>query len=174
MSPSILRHTAESAGADLHRLRAVDGAADWRGDALRLGSRVIVIDSVTRIEGDRVGWCRGAIDWAAAHGRVLLLISHESKKGRAIGSSSLEHDPDSVLRIENARADGTARLAVRKRRLSPAGSCRVELVPGALDRLKCRGKRPLPEEPGSESSPEPTHSDQQQERPAHEARPCRR
>jgi hypothetical protein len=155
MGPSILRHTAASAGAELDRLWFLDNAEDdWRSAAVRVLARCVVVDSVSRLGvGDPVTWCQQAIGWCESRGIALLLLAHENKRGRSAGSTGLEHDPAAVFRIEDARGDGTARLAIKKRRLGPLGSCRVELVPGALDRLKCRGKRLA----GASADDQPNH-----------------
>lgn len=151
MGPAMTRHTAASAGADLGRLW-IAGAEGWQQRARELGARVVVIDSVSRWPlGSPVELVQQASAWAESSGIVVLLISHENKKGRERGSAELGHDADTVARIENNRADGTARFRLLKRRLSPLASCRVELVPGALRKLRAAGRLP---EPGAEAEGE--------------------
>jgi predicted ATP-dependent serine protease len=166
MSPAILRHTAASAGAELERLHVVDAIDRWQAAAEQCRARVVVFDSVSRLPEHAVDWVRSAIQWGRGRAVPLLFLSHENKRGQPSGPNAIQHDPDSVLRLENARGDGTARLVVKKRRLSPLGSCRVELVPGALERLKHRGQRRSPvvggggEEPAEESrSPDDSEGD---------------
>jgi DNA repair protein RadA/Sms len=147
MGPAMTRHTAASAGADLGRLW-ISGAEGWQQLARELGARVVVIDSVSRWPGpgSPVELVQQAAAWAESRGIVVLLISHENKRGRERGSAELGHDADTVARVENNRADGTARFRLLKRRLSPLASCRVELVPGALRKLRAAGRLPEPAE----------------------------
>ena len=144
MGAAMVRHTATSAGADLGRLW-ISGADGWQQRARELGARVVVIDSVSRWPGSPVEIVQRAAAWGMAAGVVVLLVCHENKRGRERGSAELGHDADTVARVENNRADGTARFRLLKRRLSPLGSCRVELVPGALRRLRAAGRLPEPE-----------------------------
>lgn len=152
MAAPMVRHTAASAGADLGRLW-ISGADGWQRRAVELGARVVVIDSVSRWPGSPVELVQQAAAWAMATGIAVLLICHENKRGRERGSAELGHDADAVARIEGNRADGTARFRLLKRRLSPLASCRVELVPGALRRLRAAGRLPEPEhQAGAEES----------------------
>lgn len=146
MGAAMTRHTAASAGADLGRLWLA-GAQGWQQRAHELGVRVVVIDSVSRWPGPETPEeiTKQAAAWAESSGVVVLLICHENKRGRERGSAELGHDVDTVARVENRRADGTARLRLLKRRLSPCASCRVELVPGALKRLRAAGRLPEPD-----------------------------
>lgn len=146
MVPAMTRHTAASAGAQLDRLW-ITGSSGWRERARELGARVVVIDSVSRWPGPEspVEITQAAAAWAATSGAVVLCICHENKRGRERGSAELGHDVDTVARVENRRADATARLRLLKRRLGPCASCRVELVPGALRKLRAAGALPEPE-----------------------------
>lgn len=146
MPPALVRHTAASAGAELGRLW-ITGTGGWQQRARELGARVVVIDSVSRWPGPEspVDLAQQAAAWASSAGVVVLLVCHENKRGRERGSAELGHDADTVARIENRRADGTARFRLEKRRLGPCASCRVELVPGALRKLRAAGRLPEPE-----------------------------
>ncbi len=127
MPPGLTREVAGSSGAELGALYPVEELSGWVAAARRLGARAVLIDSIskTRRPADTL---RAATAWAQAREGVALLVSHENARGGAAGGPVLEHDPDSVLRVSDPRPDGTARVEVLKRRVTPGGSVRLRVA----------------------------------------------
>jgi DNA repair protein RadA/Sms len=125
MSPELCREVAIGSGASLAEVYIRDSFEHWQSAASNVDARLVVFDSVSRAPRP-VPFVRDAISWAAAERRVVLLISHTNSRGAASGPTSLEHDPDSVLKINQA-GRGRCRLMVVKRRLTLQNSILVGL-----------------------------------------------
>lgn len=141
MPAGLTRELAASAGAELRELYPLEDVRGWESEARRLGARSVLIDSIskTRRPRDTLNQCR---TWAQKTGGVALLVSHENSRGGAAGGLSVEHDPDSVLRVSDAE-HGTALVRVVKRRVTVGGRVRLRL--GAPDPGRDKPPRRAPQ-----------------------------
>lgn len=133
MPPALTRSVAASAGAELEALYPVSSLGDWERAARSLGAHAVLIDSVTKSARPKETLFR-ATSWAQSTGGVCLLVSHENARGGALGGPTLEHEPDTVLRVSDPRPDGTAQVRVLKRRVTPGGSVRLAVAPCSAPR----------------------------------------
>lgn len=126
MPPELVLETASSAGAELGGLWLVDTAEGLQAEASRIGARSVIVDSVTATPKP-LALVKELALWAPSSGAVLFLIAHRNRRGRAHGSSGLEHWPDYTVQLSPRKAS-SARVTVRKSRYCPRGSALVGLT----------------------------------------------
>jgi predicted ATP-dependent serine protease len=129
MTSGLTHEAAVGAGANLSALYPTHLLAGWQTIARKLGARAVVIDSISKTHRPLTTTV-DACEWARRTGHVVLLVAHENKRGQASGSTAIEHEPDTVIRVHSPDR-GTATVTVEKRRASPGGSVRVTVTDGS-------------------------------------------
>jgi len=129
MPAELAIETAASAGAELGGLWVVDTVEGLTAEAARIGARSVVVDSVSATARP-LALVRELAEWAPRSGAVVFLIAHRNRRGRALGSSGLEHWPDYTVHLAG-RKSSSARVTVRKSRYCRRGFVVLELAPGA-------------------------------------------
>lgn len=127
MDKAQTREVALSAGADPGRLYLVHELGEAEAAASACGARVVLVDSITVAGRGMVRRAKELRDWAGRRGAVVLLISHENKRGQQFGASGLGYGGDVTIRI-TAKGAGQATVRVLKSRYGPRASAVVSLV----------------------------------------------
>lgn len=123
MADSLTAFAADSAGADIDNLDISETVVDFDP------YRTIVFDSISVIPDKQAAEvCASLTTWAKKTGGLAFVICHITKAGDLAGRGWLEHWPDYVLRVSQARKVRGARIRVMKSRFSPCESCVVPLV----------------------------------------------
>ena len=94
------------------RLLAETGVEQIVAAALRLGARVLIVDSIQTMHSEQIESAPGAVSqlrectaelvrFAKASGTAVLLVGHVTKEGQIAGPRVLEHMVDTVLYFES-------------------------------------------------------------------------
>lgn len=125
MPAELVVETAASAGAELERLYLSDSLDGLEAECVRLRARALVVDSISVAPRPEELTKRLAL-WAPKAGVTVFLLSHVNRRGRARGSTGIEHWPDYNVKVSPRGRTG-CRVRVGKSRYCPRGSCALEL-----------------------------------------------
>ncbi len=130
MAAELTVFSATDAGADLGQLHVTTELEGWEAEAERIGARAVLLDSASALEpaAARLEMMRELACWARRCRGVSIAISHQNRRGRALGHSGLEYWPDTTLRARAARRSGWTRVRIAKCRFAPLGSFEVPIA----------------------------------------------
>lgn len=124
MADSLAAFAADSAGADIDNLDISETLLTPTP-----AYRTLVLDSISVMpDKQAASVCAELTTWAKQTGGIAFVICHITKGGDLAGRGWLEHWPDYVLRVSQARKVRGARIRVMKSRFSPCETCVVPLV----------------------------------------------
>lgn len=137
MSHAILARTANGAGADVSRLVRCEDPSAWEKEAHALGTRALLVDSVSKMPRDTL---ESVITWARERDAVAVCLAHQTMSGSARGGAGTGHDPDVVCRVYLNRRTEERTLTIEKSRTCALGS--LQLAPPVKKKRPRAGVKP--------------------------------